>query len=206
MELTEIIYRLFAWVRPLLWYYHRLGHFVRIAIRCLEDDETCLWLIDNPSARARFEAMLVDSERCLEIALGLRVREILGLPMPAGGRIGLRGRHRIHTPTDILRLAHRLDRLVDRYNDIERLAQLRAARLKREMEAAPVLLIPDHRPWDARRPALSPSPFFQIFRRRRFSVFFMRAAASAPASQRIRAPPWLTRLPIADCPLPRFQR
>ena len=148
MSLTEIIFRLFAWVRPLLWYYHRLGHFLDVAILCLRHDDYCLWLFDNPKARAGFESKLVDAERCLEIAIAWRVREILGLPMPATTRMGIGGFHRLHSPTSLVRLAARLDRLVDRYNAIERLAQLRAARIKREMEQAPVLLVADHRPQD----------------------------------------------------------
>src|SRR5688572_25055800 len=131
-ELTEIIYRLFAWVRPLLWYYHRLGYLLNVAIVCLKDDDFCFWLLDNPAARADFESKLTDAERCLEIAIGLRTREILGLAMPVSKRLGIGGFHRLHSPTSLERLAARLDRLVDRYNAIERLAQLRAARLRRE--------------------------------------------------------------------------
>ena len=184
MELTGIIYRLFAWVRPLLWYYHRLGWFLRVAILCFEDDAWCLRLFDNPAARARVEGMLADAEHCLDIAIGLRACELLGLPAIPEPRPGLRQRARIHTPPSLLRLAARLDRLIDRHNAIERLAQLRAQRLRREREAAPVLLEADHRP-----PALPASP-----RRLAASPFFIfppaafRCAAS-PAGQRIRAPP-----------------
>ena len=146
MELTGIIYRLFAWVRPLLWYYHRLGWFLRVAIACFEDDAWCLRLFDNPAARARVEGMLADAEHCLDIAIGLRACELLGLPAIPEPRPGLRQRARIHTPPSLLRLAARLDRLIDRHNAIERLAQLRAERLCREIDAAPVRLVPDHRP------------------------------------------------------------
>ena len=180
MLLTEIIFRLFARLRPLLWYYHRLRYLLAVAIHCLEDDAYCFWLHDNRKARASFEAKLVDAERCLEAALGLRVREILGLPIPISERIGLRGHTRIHSPASLIRIAARLDRLVDRYNDIERLAQLRAARLRREADAAPILLEADHRPGTA--PAsrrLVVSPFF----------VFPRVAACTPAGLRIRAPP-----------------
>ena len=184
MSLSEIIFRLFAWVRPLLWYYHRLSHFLEMAIRCLEDDGYCLWLFDTPSGRAGFESKLVDGERCLDIAIGLRVREILGLAMPVTPRPGIGGFHRIHSPPTLERLAARLDRLVERYNDIERLAQLRAARIRREIEAAPVLLEADHRPASP-SPAVVSSTFF-IFSR--FPVF-PRTAVQAPAGLRIRAPP-----------------
>jgi hypothetical protein len=183
MSLTEIIFRLFAWARPLLWYYHRLGHFLDIAILCLKDDDYCLWLLGNPAARAGFESKLTDGERCLEKAIAFRVREILGLPMPATTRMGIGGFHRIHSAPSLERLAARLDRLVDRYNDIERLAQLRAARLKREMDAAPVLLVADHRPANpppALLLSLLSSTFFQ-------NGAFLRAAV--PAGLPIRAPP-----------------
>ena len=184
MSLSEIIFRLFAWVRPLLWYYHRLGHFLEAAIRCLEDEDYCLWLFDTPAGRAAFEGKLVDGERCLDIAIGLRVREILDLPMPVTPRMGIGGFHRIHNPPGLTRLAARLDRLVERYNDIERLAQLRAARIRRQIDAAPVFLETNHRPASP-PPAVVSSTFF-IFSR--FSVF-SRTAVLAPAGLPIRAPP-----------------
>ncbi|HEX5007636.1 MAG TPA: hypothetical protein VFV70_11015, partial [Hyphomonadaceae bacterium] len=113
-----------------------------------------------------------------EIAIALRTRELLGLPMPQG-RLGIGGFHRIHSPPSLERLAARLDRLIDRYNDIERLAQLRAARLRREADAAPVLL--GCRPASAPQPRASrpPSKFF---------VFFCAVFHLSPDA-RIRAPP-----------------
>ena len=159
MGLTEIIFRLFAWARPLLWYYHRLGRMLEAVILQLQDDGYCLWLFDNPRARAWFEGVLVDAERCLEIAIACRVRELLGLPMPVRDKPGIGGFHRIHHPASLLRLAGRLDRLVDRYNAIERLARLRARRIRRDMEAAPVVIEADHRPAATISPAsCSPDP------------------------------------------------
>ena len=180
MDLTEIIFRVFAWARPLLWYYHRLRYLLSVAIRCLEDDACCLWLLDNASARAGFESTLVDAERCLEAAIALRVRELLNLPQPQG-RLGLAGRHRIHSPASLERLAGRLDRLVDRFNEIERLAQLRARRLQRESEATPVCFEADHRPQDDLLVVVWPVFFFPCA-----SV----QSATLPAGLRIRAPPW----------------
>lgn len=195
MELTEIIFRLFAWVRPLLWYYHRLNYFLRVAILYLEDDAYCLWLLDNPEARVAFEGKLVDGERCLEQAIAWRVREILGLPRPAATRMGIGGFHRLHSPTSLVRLAERLDRLVARYNDIERLAQLRARRIKREMDNAPVLLEADHRP-----KAIQPS-LVLILIASPVSPATSYGFAPSMAGLRIRAPPWL--IPTAHCRLPR---
>jgi len=184
MDLTEIIFRVFAWARPLLWHYHRLRYLLTVAIRCLEDEACCLWLLDNPPARAGFESTLVDAERCLEAAIALRVRELLNLPQPQG-RPGLAGSHRIHTPASLERLATRLDRLVARFNDIERLAQLRACRLQRESAAAPVCFEADH--LSGLRPGDPPSGLVLLM-----APFFIFAPASppAPAGRRIRAPPW----------------
>ncbi|HEX5008598.1 MAG TPA: hypothetical protein VFV70_15900, partial [Hyphomonadaceae bacterium] len=97
MELTAIIFRLFAWARPLLWYYHKLGYFLRIAIRYVADEACLTRLIEHPDLRAWVEGMLVDAERCCDIAIALRTRELLGLPMPQG-RLGIGGFHRIHSP------------------------------------------------------------------------------------------------------------
>jgi hypothetical protein len=94
-------------------------------------------------------------------------------------KLGIGGFHRIHHPTSLIRLAERFDRLVARYNDIERLAQLRAARLQREIDAAPVLLAPDHRPEQAPPSLVVLVLVFSVFPR----------ATSAPAGRRIRAPP-----------------
>ena len=187
MSLTEIIFRLFAWARPLLWYYHRLGYFLRVAILCLEDDDYCLWLFDNPEARARFESRLVNAECCLEATIALRVRELLGLPMPVASRPGIRCLNSIRTPASLERLAARLDRLVDRYNDIERLAQLRAARLKRDREDDFSILNSN--------PSNLPPMFFEFVESgsvefsARPGVEFPPLVAPAPAGLRIRAPP-----------------
>jgi hypothetical protein len=197
MLLNEIVYRLFALMRPLLWYYHRCGRMLEIAILHLKDDDYCLWyclwLHDTPAARAWFEGVLVDGERCLEIAIAYRVREILGLAMPIR-KLGIGGFHRLHSPTSLIRLAERFDRLVARYNAIERLAQLRAARIQREIDAAPVLLVPDHRPEQVQPSLVVLVLVFFVFPR----------AAPAPAGRRIRAPP--RPIPTARCRLPTASR
>lgn len=154
MDLTEIIFRLFAWLRPLLWCYHRLNYFLTIAIRYFEDEECVLRLFDHPGLRARVEGMLVDAERCL----------------------GTGDLRRIHAPLSLERLAAQLDRLVDRYNDIERLARLRAGRLRREMDVAPVLLVADH------RPASSPLQLLSLLSSTFFFLSAVFPAATLPAA------------------------
>jgi hypothetical protein len=124
MGLTEIIFRVFAWARPLLWYYHRLRCLLSVAIHCLEDDDCCLWLLG------------------------------------------------------------------DRFNEIEHPAQLRARRIKREVEAAPVVLIADHRranPW----PTLLSLSSFSLFSRQPsvHSRSRLSARRHRPASCRKSSPP-----------------
>ena len=93
----------------------------------LEDEEHLLWLEDNPHERCILEARLADGEHCLDIIIGLRAKEILGLAILPEDRPGIRACARIHSAASLEQLAGRLDRLVARYNDIERLARLRAS-------------------------------------------------------------------------------
>jgi hypothetical protein len=152
MSWTEIIFWLFARLRPVLWYAHRLGNLLQAALLVLGDEEHLLWLEDNPQERCSLEARLADGEHCLDIVIGLRAKEILGLAILPEDRPGIRACARIHSAPGLEQLAGRLDRLVARYNDIERLARLRANRIRREIEAAPVLLVADHRPREAHPP------------------------------------------------------
>jgi hypothetical protein len=145
MSWTEIIFWLFARLRPVLWYAHRLGNLLQLALLVLGDEEHLLWLEDNPQERCSLEARLADGEHCLDIIIGLRAKEILGLAILPEDRPGIRACARIHSAPGLEQLAGRLDRLVARYNDIERLARLRANRIRREIEAAPVLPVADHR-------------------------------------------------------------
>jgi hypothetical protein len=145
-SLSEIVFRLFAWLRPVLWYYHRLGTLVAAMLFAIEDEASLLWLEDYPEARADFEAKVADGEHCLEIAVALRARELLGWPIRPEDRPGISRRARIHCAPSLARLTARVLRLAHRHSEIERLARLRSARLRREIEAAPVRLIADHRP------------------------------------------------------------
>ncbi len=193
-QLTEIIYRMLAWTRPLLWYCGRLGYFLSVAIRYLKDDACCLRLLESPALRTRVEGMLVDAERCLDIAIGLRVRELLGLPIELGGRMGIGGFHRQHSPTSLEHLAARLDRLVQRYNDLERLAQLRASRLRREAET----LLPAWHPPQHSEPAgfvSIESVSADSFTVARCNPASITTSHPSHAAVPIRGPPDATRLP-----------
>ena len=147
MDLTGIILRLLAWLRPLLWYRHAFCRLITVALRMWDDEPSRQWFAENPRGRADFEQKIADAEQCLDIIVGLRARELLGLPIEPEDRPGLKGRcARIHAAPSMERLGQRLARLAERYADIERLARLRAANLRREQDSAPIELIASHRP------------------------------------------------------------
>lgn len=145
--LTEIIFRLFAWVRPLLWYYHRLGHALEAALISLERPSVIARLLEDPAKRAQWAAIVIDLECGLDLAIGLRTRELLGHRIAPEARPGLHPHQlvRIRRAPGFEALLQRLFRLIARYGDLERLARLRAWRLRREAGAAAVLLTPEHR-------------------------------------------------------------
>ena len=147
MDLTGIILRLLAWLRPLLWYRHGFCRLITVALRMWDDEPSRQWFAENPRGRADFEQKIADAEQCLDIIVGLRARELLGLPIEPEDRPGLKGRcARIHVAPSMERLGQRLARLAGRYADMERLARLRAANLRRERDSAPIELIASHRP------------------------------------------------------------
>ena len=179
VQLTELIFWILSRLAPMLWYAHRLGYFLRLVVRVIEDEPSLEWLAENPEGRARLEGMLVDFEHVLDIIIGLKTRALLGLAMPAD-RPGLRRRARIHTAPSLDRLVLRAARLIARSQDADRLARRCAARLRNERNAAPVLLAADHRPVPA-TPAAPP-------------ILILRAPTRALApitALRIRAPPRL---------------
>ena len=179
MTLTEILFRVLGRLAPMLWYAHRLGYFLRVAVRMIDDEASLQWLADWPDERASTEAMAADMEHVLDIVIGLRTRELLGLAMPIG-RPGLRSFARIPAAPSLERLILRMARLIARAQDAERLARRRAARLRRERAAAPVLLSPDHRPVHA-APAVAAALLFRAPTR----------VLTSTATPRIRAPPRL---------------
>ncbi|MDP3738553.1 MAG: hypothetical protein Q8R02_14255 [Hyphomonadaceae bacterium] len=190
MTLTEIIFWLLSRLAPMLWYAHRLGYFLRVAVRVIEDEPCLHWLADCPDARAKTEAMLADAEHVLDIIIGLKTRELLGLAMPIG-RLGLRRRARIHTAPSLDRLVLRTARLIARAQEADRLAKRRAARLRRERAAAPVLLAADHRPAHAASAASAAAAAAAA------ALIFhtLRRIVAPTAAPRIRAPPLLASNP-----------
>src|SRR5262245_53027571 len=107
--LTEILFRLFAWVRPLLWYYHRLGHVLEAFLISLERPSVVERVIRDPDKRRQWAGIIADLEHLLDIAIGLRTRELLGHAIEPETRPGLRQqRIRIHIPPGFQALLLRL--------------------------------------------------------------------------------------------------
>ena len=183
--LTEIIFRLFAWVRPLLWYTHRIGHVLEAFLISLERPSVVERVRNDPAKRLQWARIILDLEHGLDIAIGLRTRELLGHPIEPEARPGLKQSRliRLYRAPDFQALLLRLLRLIERYYDLERLAQLRAARLRREADAAPVRLVADHRPQQD-QPALMMMAVASLLSLATSSIF-----AIPTAGLRIRAPP-----------------
>jgi hypothetical protein len=96
--------------------------------------ETLAVLAVDDSARAYIEAIINDYEACVHLAIGARACQIAGLRFKTAARP-------FHPPArarSIAQLTARIRALVALCNDIERLAQLRAARLKRAYDTDPI--------------------------------------------------------------------
>ena len=186
MDLTGIILRLLAWLRPLAWYNHVFCRVMNVALRMWDDEPSRRWFAENAPGRADLEQKIADAEQCLNIIIALRARELLGLPIEPEDRPGLRGRcARIHVAPSMERLGARLARLAERYEDMERLARLRAACIRRERDQAPVLLNPSHQP-EPSDPACDALAWL-LAHAQPFAI--PRALAPDIAGLRIRAPP-----------------
>lgn len=143
---TEILFRLFAWLRPALWYHGRLTHLLEAFAFGLGRESVIRRLLFDPARRAMWAQALVSGERCLEAVIGLRALEILGCPAPPQPRPGIHpSRLSVHPP-DFRTLTLHVRSLARRYEMIERLAHRRAVRMRREREAASLMLAADRRP------------------------------------------------------------
>src|SRR5690606_19969011 len=94
----------------------------------------------SPAERLHLEAIIIDYEAALHLAIGGRACQIAGLSFMARD-------HDFHQPTrpkSLPELLARIGGLVAMCADIERLAQLRAQKLLRQREADPLGSEPHH--------------------------------------------------------------
>jgi hypothetical protein len=173
-------------------------------VHAITDERWIEWLTtnpDHPDTIARFETWIDDLEAGIDLVIYLRARQLLGLPVLkwTKPRINLFQRRRSRSFDELL---WRVELAAYRFSQIERLARLRAPRLKRLLEADPLGIAPDH-PIEAEPCALVCAQF---------------EAACAPAhplapsraGMRVRAPPWPQLLPETgnsrlEAQLPRSQ-
>jgi hypothetical protein len=98
------------------------------------DDDALDELAADPEARIALEAALIDYEAALRLTVSARAHQIAKLRFVPGKKA-------FHRPTrarSLIDLIKRIRVLAPDCADIERLAQLQAARLKREREADPL--------------------------------------------------------------------
>jgi hypothetical protein len=110
----------------------------RIALMASEvfSPQSLFLLEHDPHARLHIEALIIDYEAALHMAIGARACQIAKMRFRMQKRTS-------YAPTRALNVAALLARvraLVAMVNNIERLAQLRAERLKRERDANPLSL------------------------------------------------------------------
>jgi hypothetical protein len=110
----------------------------RIALMASEvfSPQSLFLLEHDPQARLYIEALIIDYEAALHMAIGARACQIAKMRFRMHKRTS-------YTPTRALNVAALLARvraLVAMVNNIERLAQIRAERLKRERDANPLSL------------------------------------------------------------------
>ena len=109
---------------------------IRHLVETIETNEAQQALSNDPNFRIHLEAILLDYEASLHMAIGARACQIAKLKFKPQHRAF----YRPTTPKTVAELMARLDALVLMLCDIERLAQLRAQQLTSERDADPLSL------------------------------------------------------------------
>jgi len=108
----------------------------RIALMASEvfSPQSLFLLEHDPRARLHIEALIIDYEAALHMAIGARACQIAKMRF----RFRARAYYRPTRALSVEALLARIRALVTMANNIERLAQIRAERLKRERDADPL--------------------------------------------------------------------
>jgi len=107
----------------------------------LEDPDGFADLVHDPHACADLEAHIAVAEQGIHLLIHERARQILGLPFEYTPRSPVYPRHRAKPLRQVIA---RFSRAAALFQDIERLAQRRAARMRHEMEQNPLPLDASH--------------------------------------------------------------
>ena len=188
--LTWILWRF----QPALWLDGVVARLIGWALRLLEDEDHRDWLKDSPANCAWFGGWLALGEARLNELIHYRACELLNLGCQGRKLPAFSPARGVRTLDQaILRFA----RLAERYQAIERLAQLRAIKLKRLLDPAIIELEPVRHP--ATPPTTAPSATLVVVVVVVVMVMVMVASLFSTAgfsAQPIRAPPW---------PIPNFE-
>ena len=132
--ILQILWRL----RPVRALEANLGNFIAMGLETFADDDHIRSLRANLAHRRVFAAALFDAHRKADLMIYLRACALSGT-RPAITSFKPNFTH-THASTDLLALWKSFHRLLEKVDDYERLAHLRATRLKREAEQYPLRL------------------------------------------------------------------
>jgi len=201
-ELSQIILWILWTLRPAMAVEANLIDIIASGFGMFADDEELLWLSAHPANSATIAAAFADSHAQLDLLIYLRACEIAGIRPGGNGFIPNRNapgsRHSPETCWRIFR------RLVIRFEDRERLAHLRAQRLRRERDENPLNLI-DHTMMirDLHKDHAIIIVREVLHRRRRGRWHARACAHDGEGCATARGPPHNT---TADCPFPTASR
>jgi len=109
-------------------------HCIAMLVHQLGTQEALDALATDTAARAYIEAIINDYEASVRLAIALRACQIAGIRFHCTARPF----HQPSRPNSVEQLIRRIEALVALCNDIERLAQALAIKLKRERDADPL--------------------------------------------------------------------
>ncbi len=134
-ELSQIILWILWTLRPAMAVETNLVDILNEAMRLFEDEDSRLWMEDDPANCALVSQALLDARSKLDLLIYLRACEIADLPHRARMWRPVKLLH--HSDRDLAACWRRFGGLAARFDDAERLAQLRAAKLLRERDELP---------------------------------------------------------------------
>jgi hypothetical protein len=151
MQLWQIILRILWPLRPALAVETNLVDIIRTGLDLFHDEDSWLDMEESPAFWAGIAASLLSAHAKLDLLICLRAHEIAGLQWRGRPFRACRHPHLSdRTPEACWR---RFQRLVLRFEQVERLAHLRARKLKRWRDDYPLRL----RPAGASSPMIEPS-------------------------------------------------
>jgi hypothetical protein len=116
--------------------------YINAIVSCLEDPARREQILNTPHLCAKLDADIAALEHGIHLLIHERARQILGLPYIYTPRIPSPEQRRARPLSQIIA---RLGRMAALFHNLERLAQRRATRMKRELEENPLRLDATHR-------------------------------------------------------------